>query len=65
MKNGILKTYKSGKRIICYITFFNGTFSTCTGKPSDAECICWKYDNLEEAKKTANEYFLNRTQKLL
>lgn len=64
MSNGIIKTYKKGRRIICYITHYNGVFSTCTGKPSDACCISWKYDNLEDAEFAANEYLNNVTEKL-
>ena len=64
MSNGIIKTYKQGRRIICYITHYNGVFSACTGKPSDVCCISWKYDNLLDAELTANEYFENRTKKL-
>lgn len=62
MENGVIKTYKNGRRIICYITHYNGIFSACTGKPSDASCISWRYDNLSEAEFTANEYFNNRTK---
>ena len=61
MSNGIVKTYKKGRVIICYITYYNGVFSACTGKPSDACCISWKYNNLEDAEFTAKEYFDNRT----
>ena len=30
-----------------------------TGKPSDACCISWHYDNIEAAEFTAKEYFDN------
>lgn len=62
MTNGIIKTFKKSRRIICYITHYNGIFSACTGKPSDACCLAWKYDNLADAEATANEYFINRTK---
>ena len=64
MSNGVIKTYKQCRRIICYITHYDGVFSACTGKPSDACCISWIYDNFEDAEFTANEYFENRTRKL-
>lgn len=51
MKNGVIKTYKQDRKIICYIKHYNGVFTTCTGKPSDAEF-------------TANEYFNNRIRTL-
>lgn len=61
MENGVIKVYKFKRRIICYIRHYNGVFSTCTGKPSDAGCISWTYNNMEEAEYTAKEYFHNRT----
>lgn len=56
MGNGAIKTYKKGRKIICYITHYK--------KPSDASCISWRYDNLLDAEFTANEYFNNRTRTL-
>ncbi len=61
----VIKTFKNGKRIICYITKTKQSnvdgFRVCTGKPSDINCISWFYDNLINAQFTANEYFNNRT----
>lgn len=58
----IIKTYKNKRRIICYIIqTAAGAFKVCTGKPSDSECISWKYNTLEEAESTAEEYFINYT----
>lgn len=37
----------------------NGRYTASTGKPSDACCISWKYDNLKDAEKTAEEYIKN------
>ena len=53
--------YKKAKKIICYIKETSNGFMVCTGKPSDVCCISWNYDNLDDAKFTANEYFNNRT----
>lgn len=61
MENGVIKTYKQSRRIICYITHYNGVFTACTGKPSDATCIGWKCDNLDKAISLAEEYFDNIT----
>ena len=60
----VLQTFKKNRKIICYITGNNTGFRVCTGKPSDANCIGWSYDSLEDAEFTANEYFNNRTQKI-
>lgn len=57
----VTKLYKKGRRIICYIKQSGGEFIVCTGKPSDACCISWHYDNIESAEFTAKEYFDNRT----
>ena len=53
--------YKKDKKIICYIKQINGIYVVRTGKPSDATCIGWHYNNLKDAEFTANEYFKNRT----
>jgi hypothetical protein len=53
--------YKKDKKIICYIKQNSNGFIVCTGKPSDATCVSWQYDNLKDAEFTANEYFNNRT----
>lgn len=54
-------TYKKYNKIICYIKICENNFYVNTGKPSDTTCISWKYNNIEDAKKTAEEYFNNRT----
>lgn len=48
--------YKKNRRIICYIQANKKGWEVCTGKPSDASCLSWQYDNLKDAEKTANEY---------
>lgn len=56
----IIKTYKAGHKILCYIKQSGeNKFVVCTGKPSDAFCISWVYDNFRDAERTAEEYFLN------
>lgn len=55
----IVKTYKYNRRTICYVSEFKGRYTVSTGKPSDAYCISWKYDNLKDAEKTAEEYIKN------
>lgn len=57
----VLKTFKQGRRIVCYIRTNGDKFEACTGKPSDACCLAWQYDTIEEAEITAKEYFYNRT----
>lgn len=57
----IVQTLKSNRKIVCYIKQFDDIFIVCTGKPSDISCISWQYDNIEEAQKTANEFFNNYT----
>lgn len=56
-----ITTYKQGKKIVCYIKHYDKKHIVCTGKPSDLSCLSWQYDNIEDAEKTANEYFINRT----
>ena len=53
------KLYKYKNRIICYIMQSDNLWKVCTGKPSDAACLCWKYDNYMDAEKTASEYYNN------
>ena len=55
--------FKKGRRIICYIDIMPEKIEVKTGKPSDATCICWKYqpDELERAKATATEFSNNYT----
>ena len=57
----IIKTLKHNKKIICYITEHNNNFKVCTGKPSDASCLSWSYDNITDADATAVEYCNNYT----
>ena len=58
--NGVEKIlYKFKRRIICYITCGGNGYLVSTGKPSDSTCITRHYDNLDSAKKTAEEYFYN------
>ena len=59
----LLKKYTYKKRIICYTEEYKGIYSVKTGKPSDTSCLSWQYDNLEDAKKTASEYFDNYINK--
>lgn len=54
-----VKLYKHNRRVICYITEYKGRYTVSTGKPSDICCISWKYDNLKDAEKTAEEYSKN------
>jgi hypothetical protein len=56
-----MKIYRFKRAIICYIKQVNNGYKVCTGKPSDAFCISWYYDSLEEAERTAQEYFDNYT----
>lgn len=58
----IIKTYKHNKKTVCYIKENNNIYSVCTGNPSDVSCLSWKYNDLNEAIKTANEYFENYTK---
>lgn len=59
----IIKLYKSKRnKIICYIRQQGARYDVCTGKPSDASCLCWHYDNLEAAEETAAEYVNNYMQ---
>lgn len=53
MENGVIKTYKKGRSIICYIRHYNGKYTACTGKPSDPCCLSWNYDNIGDAENTA------------
>lgn len=59
----IVKTFKHNRKTICYIQQLNGTYYVKTGKPSNSNCLCWKYDNLQAAEFTANEYFNNYLKK--
>jgi hypothetical protein len=53
------KLYKYKNRVICYIMQSGDVWRVCTGKPSDRECLAWKYNNYAEAEKTAVEYYNN------
>lgn len=61
----IIKTFRNKRKIICYITQDSERFTVSTGKPSDMECLSWKYDNLVEAEATAHEFFERMTSPLL
>lgn len=58
----LVEVYKKERKIICYIKQNANGFIVCTGKPSDASCLSWQYNNIQEAQKTAKEYFNNFTQ---
>ena len=55
----MIKAYRYNRRIICYIRQVGTGYKVCTGKPSDACCISWKYASFEEAKRTAEEFYNN------
>lgn len=61
-----VKLFKHKGRIICHVrrNEISGTFSACTGKPSDLSCLSWTYNTFEEANKTASEFFINYTSAL-
>lgn len=49
--------YKHGREILCYISCGENKYVVCNGKPSDRCCLGWTYDNLDDAKKDAQEMF--------
>lgn len=53
--------FKQDRKVLCYIRHYENKHIVCTGRPSDITCISWQYDNLQDAEKTAKEYFNNRT----
>lgn len=55
----MIKLYKNGRRVVCYIQETRNGWRTCTGKPSDATCLAWHYETRAEAEKTAAEYLAN------
>lgn len=64
----VIKQYQSDGKTLCYITYSNGEYTSFkdeykvkTGKPSDTNCLSWKYDNISDAEKTAQEYADNYT----
>ena len=59
----MIKLYKNNRKTICYIKQVANGFRVCTGKPSDSSCLSWYYDNITDAERTANEYFLNYINK--
>lgn len=59
-----IKTYKRGRKIICYISQYLSKYVVSTGKPSDNTGISWTYYNFAEAEKTAEEYFNNMAKKI-
>jgi len=56
----MLKKYTHNRKIVCYIIATKNGFQVKTGKPSDSSCISWDYETMEQAEKTAEEYFNNR-----
>lgn len=57
MDSRVIKLYKVRKRIRGYIMSTGlGDYLFCTGKPSDATCICWSYRTIEEAEKCAEDH---------
>ena len=59
-----IKLYKFNRRIIGYIYKDRlGQYIFNTGKPSDINCMAWTYDNLEDAIFTAEEYYINYTNR--
>lgn len=56
--------YKKGRRVVCYIAISDKAARVCTGKPSDAVCLSWRYslNELDKARATAREYFENYTR---
>ena len=58
----MIKLFKKKRKIICYVFKDSKGFHTFTGKPSDPYTIGWHYENLDEALKTAEEYFENYTR---
>lgn len=55
--------WKNGRRIVCYIEKVENekgiTFWVNTGKPSDASCLSWRYNDYDKAAETAREFFYN------
>lgn len=58
----LIELFKHKRRIICYIRHneTNRTYSVCTGKPSE-NGFAWTYNNMEDARKTALEFYNNYT----
>lgn len=56
MRSDVVKVYRIGRRVKCYIRKNGGCFLFCTGKPSDRECLSWTYKTLEEAEERAKEW---------
>ena len=59
MKKNIIKEYKKGCVTICYIQKEKDLYIVRTGKPSDSCCISWRYNDLDEAIFTAQDYYGN------
>lgn len=59
----ICKEYKSGKKTVCHISKIEiggrCFYFVRTGSPRAASCLCWRYDTLADAERTAAEYFEN------
>ena len=57
--------WKNGRRIVCWIEKFYNVehgyelYRVHTGKPSDATCLSWDYNNYFDAERQARSYFYN------
>tara|TARA_R110002020_G_scaffold334555_2_gene549800 strand:- start:10217 stop:10426 length:210 start_codon:yes stop_codon:yes gene_type:complete len=65
----IIEKFKHNNKTICYISKYNSNFTNnedkfvvSTGKPSDRSCLSWNYENLQDAKNTANKYVKNYSE---
>lgn len=59
----VLKEYKKENKTICHIAKITmgprDLYFVRTGSPKSDRCLVWKYENLADAEKTAQEYFEN------
>lgn len=51
--------FKNKRCIICYIEKDGKGYHVCTGKPSDTCHLAWDYDNIDDARRTAQEILEN------
>lgn len=57
--------WKNGRRIVCWIEkifsddYKSEKYRVHTGKPSDATCLAWDYNNYQDAERQAWSYFMN------
>lgn len=56
MRSDVVKVYRIGRRVKCFIRKEKELFAFCTGKPSDKESLCWFYSTLEEAEERAKDW---------